>query len=89
MISDVVKEFRMIRKEYKHDSSIMNTDDPRVARLKEIIDNRLSQADRTILLLYCDCQSYRKLGKKLNLSHMTIRKEVIRIREKVLEEFAK
>ena len=89
MISDVVKEFRMIRKEYKHDPSIMNTDEPRVARLKEIIDNRLSQADRTILLLYCDCQSYRKLGKKLNLSHMTIRKEVIRIREKVLEEFAK
>lgn len=89
MISDVVKEFRMIRKEYRHDPSIMNTDDPRVARLKEIIDNRLSQADRTILLLYCDCQSYRKLGKKLNLSHMTIRKEVIRIREKVLEEFAK
>lgn len=89
MISDVVKEFRMIRKEYRHDPSIMNTDEPRVARLKEIIDNRLSQADRTILLLYCDCQSYRKLGKKLNLSHMTIRKEVIRIREKVLEEFAK
>ena len=88
MISEVVKEYRMIRKEHAHDPSIMNPDEPRVARLKEIID-RLPQADRTILLLYVDCQSYRKLGKKLNLSHMTCRREILRIKTKVLEEFNK
>lgn len=89
MISEVVKEFRMIRKEYAHDPTIFNADDPKVTRLKEIINNKLSQADRTILLLYVDCQSYRKLGKKLNLSHMTCRREVMRIKQIVLNEYQK
>lgn len=89
MISEVVNEFRQIRQEYAFNPSIFNPDDPRVARLKEIINNKLSQADRTILLLYVDCQSYRKLGKKLNLSHMTCRREILRIRQIVLDEFNK
>ena len=89
MISEVVKEFRQIRQEYEFDPSIFNAGDPRVERLKEIVQNKLSQADRTILLLYVDCQSYRKLGKKLNLSHMTCRREVMRIRKIVLEEYNK
>ena len=89
MISEVVAEYRMIKAEYAFDPSIFNPDEPRVARLKEIIDTKLSQADKTILLLYVDCQSYRKVGKKLNLSHMTIRREILRIRQIVLEEFNK
>lgn len=87
MISEVVAEYRAIRDEYSFDPSIFNPGDPKVERLKEIIDTKLSQADKTILLLYVDCQSFRKLGKKLNLSHMTIRREILRIREIVLEEF--
>ena len=49
-----------------------------------IIDTKLSQVDKTIILLYCDCLSYRKLGKKMNLSHMTIRREVLRIKKLIL-----
>lgn len=87
MISEVVKEYRQIKQEYAFDPSIFNPDEPRVARLKEIIETKLSQADRTILLLYVDCQSLRKLGKKLNLSHMTCRREILRIKKIVLEEY--
>lgn len=83
----VVKEFRQIKEDYKFNPDVMSPDDPRVARLKEIIETRLSQVDRTIILLYCDCLSYRKLGKKMNLSHMTIRREVIRIKKIILEEY--
>ena len=89
MISEVVAEYRAIKTEYAFDPSIFNKDDPKVARLKEIIDTKLSQADKTILLLYVDCQSFRKLGKKLNLSHMTCRREILRIRDIVLQEFNK
>ena len=89
MISEVVKEYRAIKEEYAFDPSIFNQGDPKVERLKEIIDTKLSQADKTILLLYVDCQSFRKLGKKLNLSHMTCRREVLRIRNIVLEEYNK
>lgn len=85
--NEVVKEFRHIKEEYAWNPDIMCPDDPRVARLKEIIETKLSQVDRTIILLYCDCQSYRKLGKKMNLSHMTIRREVMRIRKIILDEY--
>lgn len=85
----VVQEYRHIREEYAYDPDIMCPDDPRVSRLKEIIDTKLSQVDKTIILLYCDCLSYRKLGKKMNLSHMTIRREVMRIKQIILDEYNK
>ena len=85
--NEVVKEFRHIKQEYAFNPDIMSPDDPRVARLKEIIDTKLSQVDKTIILLYCDCQSLRKLGKMMHLSHMTIRREVNRIKKIILEEY--
>ena len=85
--NEVVKEFRQIKQEYAWNPDIMNPDDLRVSRIKEIIDTKLSQVDKTIILLYCDCLSYRKLGQKMNLSHMTIRREVIRIKKIILEEY--
>ena len=83
----IVSEFRLIKQDYAYNGDIMCEDDPRVARLKRIIDTKLSQVDKTIILLYCDCQSYRKLGKKMHLSHMTIRREILRIKKIILEEY--
>lgn len=85
--NEVVKEYRQIKEDYKFNPDIMCTDDPRVSRLKEIIDTKLSQVDKTIILLYADCQSLRKLGKMMHLSHMTIRREVNRIKKIILEEY--
>lgn len=85
--NDVVNEFRTIKRDYAFNADIMSQDDERVARLKEIIDKKLSLVDKTIILLYTDCQSYRKLGKKMNLSHMTIRREVMRIKKIILQEY--
>ena len=85
--NEVVKEYRQIKEDYKFNPDIMCTDDPRVSRSKEIIDTKLSQVDKTIILMYADCQSYRKLGRKMNLSHMTVRREVIRIKKLILEEY--
>ena len=85
--NEVVKEYRQIKEDYAFNPDIMCPDDPRVARIKEIMDTTLSQVDKTIILLYADCLSYRKLGKKMKLSHMTIRREVIRIKKIILEEY--
>ena len=85
--NEVVKEYRQIKEDYAFNPDIMCPDDPRVSRIKEIIETKLSQVDKTIILLYADCQSYRKLGKKMRLSHMTIRREVIRIKKIILEEY--
>lgn len=85
--NEVVREFRAIKQEYAFDPDIMSRDDERVSKIKEIIDTKLSLVDKTIILLYADCQSYRKLGAKMHLSHMTIRREVIRIKQIILKEY--
>ena len=85
--NEVVKEYRAIKQDYAYDSDIMSKDDERVAKIKMIIDTKLSLVDKTIILLYADCQSYRKLAKKMNLSHMTLRREVIRIKSIILKEY--
>lgn len=85
--NEVVKEYRQIKEDYKFNPDIMCPDDPKVSRIKEIIDTKLSQVDKTIILLYADCQSYRKLGAKMHLSHMTVRREVIRIKNIILKEY--
>lgn len=85
--NEVVNEYRQIKEDYKFNPDIMCPDDPRVSRIKEIIDTKLSQVDKTIILLYADCLSYRKLGAKMHLSHMTVRREVIRIKNIILKEY--
>ena len=85
--NEVGKEYRAIKQGYAYDSDIMSKDDERVAKIKKIIDTKLSLVDKTIILLYVDCQSYRKLAKKMNLSHMTLRREVIRIKNIILKEY--
>ena len=84
---EVVSEFRKIRQEYSYNPDIMNEEDERLTRVKKIIDTKLSLADKTIILLYVDCQSYRKLGARLGLSHMTLRREVQRIKNIILKEY--
>lgn len=85
--NEVVKEYRAIKQDYAFDPDIMSKDDERVAKIKKIIDTKLSLVDKTIILLYVDCQSYRKLGEKMHLSHMTVRREIIRIKNIILKEY--
>ena len=84
---EVVSEFRKIRQDYTYNPDIMNEEDERLTRVKKIIDQKLSLADKTIILLYVDCQSYRKLGARLGVSHMTLRREVMRIKNIILKEY--
>lgn len=86
---EIVRDFRDIKDDYRYQPDIMNPDDDKVSKLKEIINTKLSIVDKTLILLYVDCLSYRKLGKRLGLSHMTCRKEIIRIKRIILNEYEK
>lgn len=86
---EIIKDFKEIKEDYAWHPDIMNKDDERVAKIKEIINTKLSTVDKTIILLYVDCQSYRKLGKRLGVSHMTIRRECQRIKKIILTEYEK
>ena len=82
-------EYKRIAPDYAWDGSIFCEDEARLSAIKYIINNKLDQVERTIILLYVDCLSYRKLGKRLGFSHMTIRKECQRIKAKILDEYEK
>ena len=86
---EIARDYKSIREDYRWDGSIFSQEPDRTARIKWIIDNRLTEVERILILLYMDCQSYRKLGQRLGLSHQTCAKEVRRIREKILDEYAK
>ena len=85
--NDIIRDYKDIKEDYKFNPDIMSNEDERIAKIKEIINNRLSIVDKTLILLYTDCQSYRKLGKRLGLSHMTCRKEILRIKAIILKEY--
>lgn len=83
------RDFKDIEDEYRHDPSIFATDVERVAALKYIIDHKLSRVDKTLILIYADCQSFRKMGKRLGFSHTTMRCEIKRIKALILDEYNK
>ena len=82
-------EYKRIAPDYAWDGSIFCEDEARLSAIKYIINNKLDQVERTIILLYVDCLSYRKLGKRLGFSHMTMQKEVRKIKAKILDEYEK
>lgn len=87
MAHNEVRKYKDIKADYTFDPSIFNDEPERIRRVKEIIANDLTPVEQTIILLYTDCQSYRKLGARLGLSHMTVRREVLRIRQKIMQKF--
>lgn len=84
---ELVADYRKIRIEYAYDADIMNEEDERVREIKRIVNTKLSVVDKTLIILYADCGSFRKLGERLGVSHMTIRKEILRIRKIILKEY--
>lgn len=82
-------DFKRIAPDYAYDGTVFCEDDARTSAIKYIINHKLDQVERTIILLYVDCLSYRKLGKRLGFSHMTIQKEVRKIKAKILDEYEK
>jgi len=86
---EAYRDFKDIEAEYRFDPSVMSEDESRVRAVKWIIDNKLNRVDKTLILLYADCLSYRKLGKRMGFSHMTMREEILRIKALILEEYKK
>ena len=86
-MNNAVNTYKLIRRVYEYSPDVMSEEDERTTRIKEIIHKNLNTADRTIILLYIDLQSYRKLGVMLGLSHMTVRREVIRIKNEIMKHY--
>lgn len=85
----LVRTYKDIRADYVFNPDIMNDEPERVRLVKYIVQERLNQVDRTLILLYADCHSYRKLGARLGLSRTTIQAEINRIKKTILTEYEK
>lgn len=83
----IIRDYRDILKDYPLDESIFNGEPDKVRRVKEIVINRLDQVERTLILLYADCGSLRAVGKRLGLSHQSVKKIIDEIKEKILREY--
>ena len=86
-VPGIVREYKDIREDYRFNPSIFNPEPERVAVVKRIIEEELNEVDRTLIILYCDCLSYRKLGARLGLSHSTIAPEIRRIKADILRRY--
>ena len=85
----MARSYTQLREDYRFDGSIFSQEPERIARVKWIIDNRLTDVERILILLYVDRQSYRKLAKELTISHQTLAKEIRKIKAKILAEYEK
>lgn len=74
MDNNIVRDYKEIRKDYSIADPLFSGEPDKVRRVKEIVLNRLDQVDRTLILLYADCGSFRALGRRLGLSHMSVKK---------------
>ena len=85
---DIVRDFREIAPDYApNPDTLFNNEDDRVRRVKHIVQNRLEPWERNVILLYADCGSLRKLGKRLDLSHSSVRRVVDEIKQKILTAY--
>lgn len=82
----LIRDFKELAPDYEPIEGIFNDEPDKVRRLKKVI-SELDQVDRTLILLYADCGSYRKLGVKLGLSHGSVKRIIDGIRTKILDRY--
>ena len=86
-LNELVKLYREIKDEYAWKPDVMSEDGETVDALKRIINTRLSSADKTLFVLYAHFGGYRPLAEAIGVSHMSIGREIRRIKERILEEY--
>lgn len=87
--NEVVEEYKGVQLDFAYDPSIFSEEDERVRKVKYIVFNRLTAAERTLILMYFSELSLRKVAKKFGVSHVTIGTEVNRIKRKILDIYDK
>lgn len=87
-VKKILRDFRDIAPDYDPSpDALLNEEDDRVRRVKEIVANRLEPWERTVILLYADCASLRQIGRRLGISQSSAHRIVGEIQEKVLAAY--
>ncbi len=88
-IKQLMCSYRDMLEDCKFEPDIMCEEAQLVRKLKYIINKRLSVEDKTLILLYADYDSLRKLAGLLGVSHVTVKNRIAGIRRDILSELDK
>lgn len=88
-IKQLMCSYRDMLEDCKFEPDIMCEKAQLVRKLKYIINKRLSVEDKTLILLYADYDSLRKLAGLLGVSHVTVKNRIAGIRRDILSELDK
>lgn len=82
--SDILDDILYYPEDYSFDSDIFNEDSEQIRKIKWIIDNKLTDSEKTIFLMYTHrYASASATAKVLNCTPATVRNYINRIRQKI------
>lgn len=84
-----VRCLKDIMSDYVYNPDIMSDQDERAMAVLKIINTRLSRKDRSLIVLYIEYRSYRKLGRRLGCSHTKVMLDIHRICSFIKDEYYK
>lgn len=83
MRHQITDSFKVVRQDLMHDAGIFSDEEARTRILRNFIKQHLAQAEQTIILLYAEYQSSRKVAQVLNIPRTTMQREITRIKTKI------
>lgn len=89
LMNEIVKKYRECRDDYAFDPDIFCKDAELIWKVKYVLDHKLSNVEKSLVLFYAEVQSYRKMAEIMNISHMTVKREIARIRNIIKQELKK
>lgn len=82
--SDGLDDILYYPEDYSFESDIFNEDSEQIRKIKWIIDNKLTDSEKTIFLMYTERNSSASAtAKVLNCTPATVRNYINRIRQKI------
>lgn len=88
-IKQLMCSYRDMLEDCKFELDMMCEETQLVRKLKYIINRKLPVEDKTLILLYADYDSLRKLAGLLGVSHVTVKNRIAGIRKDILSELDK
>ena len=88
-MNEIVKKYRECKDDYAFDPDIFCKDSELIWKVKYILDHKLTPVEKSFVLFYAEAQSYRKMAEIINMSHMTVKREILRIRNIIKDELKK
>ena len=84
--NDSLDDILYYPEDYSFTSDIFNEDSEQIRKIKWIIDNKLTESEKTIFLMYTERNSSASAtAKVLNCTPATVRNYINRIRQKIKE----